>query len=68
MGECPLDGLPGDPGIVEVVVNRDAVPGDAISTAAEVTARLDEVYEIEPSALEPDVRNAQRRTMARNPW
>jgi len=36
--------------------------------AAEVTARLDEVYESEPSALEPEIRNAQRRVFVRSSW
>ncbi|HLL82600.1 MAG TPA: hypothetical protein VK420_08100 [Longimicrobium sp.] len=35
---------------------------------SEVTARLNQVYETEQSALDPALRGAQRRTFARNPW
>ncbi|HEX8209043.1 MAG TPA: hypothetical protein VF584_02565 [Longimicrobium sp.] len=35
---------------------------------SEVTARLNQVYETEPSALDPALRRAQRRTVAKNPW
>jgi hypothetical protein len=68
MDECPRTGLPEGLRVVEVVANPDTVAGDAIPNAADVTERLDQVYENEPSALEPDVRNALRRTLARSSW
>ncbi len=53
----------------ELVDNAETAAHDvAPADAAEVTARLDQVYASEPSALEPDVRNALRRTFARNDW
>jgi hypothetical protein len=55
---------------MEVIEYADATPDDVVisAAAAEVTARLDQVYEREPSALEPGVRSALRRMLARDPW
>jgi metal-responsive CopG/Arc/MetJ family transcriptional regulator len=37
-------------------------------TSTEVTARLNEVYAIEPSGLPADVRRAQRRSVGSDAW
>jgi metal-responsive CopG/Arc/MetJ family transcriptional regulator len=35
---------------------------------SEITARLNQLYESEPSALDPDLRRAQRRLFRRERW
>lgn len=37
-------------------------------TASEVTERLDRLYATEPSALDPGVRRAQRRSLGHERW
>ncbi|HEX6750364.1 MAG TPA: hypothetical protein VF092_23930 [Longimicrobium sp.] len=36
--------------------------------AEDITARINEVYASEPSALDPAMRRAQRRTLLREEW
>ncbi|MBD0318972.1 MAG: ChpI protein, partial [Gemmatimonadetes bacterium] len=35
---------------------------------SEITARLDQVYDAQPSTLDPALRRAQRRSIAQEAW
>ena len=45
-----------------------AAVAELVAKHADVTARLDRVYATEPSALDPGMRRAQRRTLGREAW